>query len=729
MGAIDTSLQRIYNQLNTGNAGLAIMELETYLTAWPNQQSREKLETLRSEYDLMADYWIQGATDPERDEQYNRLLQRIYVLMANIAIHRHLSATSFLQQLHRSARQTGRPMNLETIRQEMENFVSEVAMLELEPEHTRKEKSLALYKAHQQQMNQLFNYMLTSNIWSEGTGHMMEELLVSPTIDAIDQQLLVSAVMLSLMNRFDIVKFRTLVSVYRRSTDEHVRQRALVGWVLGIDDDMLQIYPEQRALIEELLKSKRTCAELTELQIQMIYTMDAEKDTNTVQQEIMPDILKNNSFRVTKNGIEEMEDDALEDVLHPDASEQRMEKLEQSFQRMIDMQRKGSDIFYGGFSQTKRFPFFYDISNWFVPFFIQHPDIAQFVEKFEDNRFLSSIMSKGPFCNSDKYSFVIAFQQVVNQLPESMRQAMKRGEASMGDMTMDNEEQQTPAFIRRNFLMDMYRFFRLFPNRQAFINPFSQTGAQLATCCFFCSKVFNQTPLDAHKPEVVRVMMKHLYNYEAEILLDSFPESMRDVQYYLWKEDYSGALKLDPDNERALSARARFYFSEGLYEAANDDYERLLLLHPNKVSYMLNKAVCLVNMDEYEDALKLLYQLNYEHDEDVNIQRVLAWALICDGKLEQADKLYQQLTSHDSATNEDYLNKGYCQWLMGRIKEADACFDQYFILGGDYNEAFNNREWLNQRGISDTDIRMMQAMVVQHDAARRAEERANDLTF
>ena len=677
----------------------------------------------------MADYWMQGATDPERDEQYNRLLQRIYVLMANIAIHRHLSATSFLQQLHHNARQTWHPMNLETIRQEMENFVSEVAMLELEPEHTRKEKSLALYKTHQQQMNQLFNYMLTSNIWSEGTGRMMEELLVSPTIDAIDQQLLVSAVMLSLMNRFDIVKFRTLVDVYRRSTDEHVRQRALVGWVLGIDDDMLEIYPEQRTLIEELLKSKRTCAELTELQIQMIYTMDAEKDTNTVQQEIMPDILKNNTFRVTKNGIEEIEDDALEDVLHPDASEQRMEKLEQSFQRMIDMQRKGSDIFYGGFSQTKRFPFFYDISNWFVPFFIQHPDIAQFIEKFEDNRFLTSIMNKGPFCNSDKYSFVIAFQQVVNQLPESLRQAMKRGEATMGDMTMDHEEQQTPAFIRRNYLMDLYRFFRLFPNRQALINPFSRTGIQLATCCFFCSKVFNQTPLDAYKPEVVRVMKKHLYDFEAELLLDSFPESMRDVQYYLWKEDYSDALKLDPDNERALSARARYYFSEGLYEDANDDYERLLLLHPNKVSYMLNKAVCLVNMDEYEDALKLLYQLNYEHDEDVNIQRVLAWALICDGKMEQAEKLYQQLTSNDSATSEDYLNKGYCLWLMGRIKEADACFDQYFILGGDYYEAFNNREWLHQRGISDTDIRLMQAMVMQHDSARRAEERKGGLPF
>ena len=142
MGAIDTSLQRIYAQLRAGNAGLGIMELDTYLMAWPNQQTREKLETLKSEYDLMADYWIQGATDPERDTQYNKLLQRIYVLMANIAIHRHLSATSFLQQLHNNARQTGRPMNLEETRQEMENFVSEVAMLELEPEHTRKQKTL-----------------------------------------------------------------------------------------------------------------------------------------------------------------------------------------------------------------------------------------------------------------------------------------------------------------------------------------------------------------------------------------------------------------------------------------------------------------------------------------------------------------------------------------------------------------------------------------------------------
>jgi hypothetical protein len=68
---------------------------------------------------------------------------------------------------------------------------------------------------------------------------------------------------------------------------------------------------------------------------------------------------------------------------------------------------------------------------------------------------------------------------------------------------------------------------------------------------------------------------------------------------------------------------------------------------------------------------------------------------------------------------------GYCQWLLGRIKEADACFDQYFTLGGNYFEILENKRWLNQRGISDTDIRMMMALISRHDSVRRAEELRN----
>jgi hypothetical protein len=113
----------------------------------------------------------------------------------------------------------------------------------------------------------------------------------------------------------------------------------------------------------------------------------------------------------------------------------------------------------------KRFPFFYDISNWLSPFYLQHPDIQQYVAKMEGNRLVQRVMTNNMFCNSDKYSFVMAFDQVLNQLPESMRQMVKRGEAMMGDVELDGDEIHGKTFMRRAYLMDLYRFFRLFSHR------------------------------------------------------------------------------------------------------------------------------------------------------------------------------------------------------------------------------------------------------------------------
>ena len=63
-------------------------------------------------------------------------------------------------------------------------------------------------------------------------GQDIEELLLSPAVDTNDQQILVSAITLSLLIQFDIVKFKTMIRVYRHGTDEAVRQRALVGWAI-----------------------------------------------------------------------------------------------------------------------------------------------------------------------------------------------------------------------------------------------------------------------------------------------------------------------------------------------------------------------------------------------------------------------------------------------------------------------------------------------------------------
>lgn len=359
----------------------------------------------------------------------------------------------------------------------------------------------------------------------------------------------------------------------------------------------------------------------------------------------------------------------------------------------------------------KRNPFFYDMSNWFVPFYMQHPDISNFVQKLGNNRFVETVMQRGPFCNSDKYSFVMAFQQVVDHLPESLQQMMKRGEASMEEL--EQEEQQSPAFIRRSYLMDLYRFFRLFPNRAALCNPFEITHLQLGMCLFFTSSLFAGTPLEEYKREVVAVLKKQQMNEFAYQLLETFPQSMHDIQYYLWTEQYVRAVELEPDNERALAGSARQDFEMGLFEEAESEYEHLMLLRPDKPGYMLNRAVCLVKLEEYDDALQLLYRLNYEHPDDLNVCRVLAWTLTCDGKLEQAEKLFHQLMEAEEPTEEDYQNRGYCLWLMGKLTEAADSFRKSVeMAGADDLFAFTfDKQWLQDRGVSDIDIKMMKAMV------------------
>lgn len=712
MTGINIQLERVATQLYAGNVGMAIAEMETYLAAYPQQQTADKLNGIKAEYQLMETYWRQGVVDPQLTQLFQHLLQRLYVLYGNVASYHHTLSHPTLSGIYSRVRQERQDWSLTLIRKEMEDFVSSVAMLELENEQEREQKSEELYRNHRIQMNNLFNYILTSRMWTDGVGHDFEEILISPTIDGNDQQLIVASVTLSLLNQFDMVKFRMLVNVYCRSQEDAVRQRALVGIVLSMNDEIRKIYPEQEELVGRLLKSEKVCEELTELQMQLIYCLNAEKDTDTIKKEIMPDLIQNQNFQVTQFGIVEREEDPMEDILHPEASEQRMEKLEATFGRMMDMQKNGSDIYFGGFSQMKRFPFFYDISNWFTPFFFEHPDIVHFVRRAKGNKFLEKMMRVGPFCDSDKYSFVIAFQQVMDQIPESMRKMLDRGEATMGEVPLD--ELTTPAYIRRAYLMDLYRFFRLYPNRQEFENPFEVSRGFLGRCEFFSQNQLVDSPLENYKDQIVRLLKRQQFEEPANQLLDSYGENHRSVQYYIWRGQFGKALELEPNNERAMRGRARQLFELGIFDEAESAYDDLLLLHPGNATYQLYKAICQIYLEEYDEAMKLLYRLNYENPDDDQVNRVLAWAHLCCHQLEQADKIYRKLTSVEKVYPEDWQNYAYCCWFSGRIEAAIDSFRKFIASEGTVGKDFFTfeRSLLEKYGISEPQMLLMESAVL-----------------
>lgn len=719
----------ITEQVMNRRLGKAISMLENHLLMNGGQADMEPLRNLKNDYQLMADYWRKGFPDDQRETLYNQLLRRLYVVTTNVAIHDRIRNSSFISASYNRARRAHEDWSVTALRQTLENYVSDMAMVSLEPEHVRQRKKDELCNAHQRMMSDLFDYIWTSRLWSDSLADAFEDMLLSPTLDVLDQQLMVSAITLSAMNAFCINKFRVLVKVYRQAVDECLRQRALVGWVFCADDSVVRLYPEMQTMIGDLLKDENVCTELTELQMQMQFCMSAEEDQKTIQNEIIPDLMRGNNLTFNRMGLEEMEDDPLEDILHPDAAEMKMERMEESMHRMMDMQKKGSDIYFAGFSQMKRFSFFSDVSNWFVPFYTDHPGISHIWNRSKAQRLLHTVMKLGAFCDSDKYSFALAFDQVLERLPKQMLAMIEKGEAMPMPVggEVSGDEQRKPAFIRRLYLQNLYRFFRLFPQRSDFTDPFSPLGS-----VFFSKKLFHGTPLEQRMVEVASFLAKRYQHTAAVGVLSNVGSDHYDLGYHLLMgslrmrredalfyspidamENYQEALKLDAANQRALMGYARACFVSEDYEQALEAYEQLLQQNPDHQGAQLNAAVCLTNLGRTEEAQKLLYKLNYLAPDDVAVMRVLAWTQTLGGKYEQAAKFYDKLLAIDKPQSSDMLNYGYCLWFSGDLNSAVSMFRQF--LSDQKDASFSiEREFMEHEhdmilahGMGDVEIQLM----------------------
>ena len=702
----------------------AIEILEQLYVQRPSLMGHGEFEAIKTDYQLMVDFMGRGFSDSHRESLYSSLLQRLYRVTADLEISwrcRNVSAyvNSFRVIDHLNT-------SHDFIRTVLEAFVSDIAMLSLQPEETREQKTAELYERHHSFMNRLFNSLWTSCQWTDDDCTFYTELLLSPTVVSTDQQVIVSAISLGAMNQFDINKLKTLVNVYQKATDEHVRQRALVGWVLSVFEGM-DIFPEQDAIVRKLCEISAITKELLTLQIQFFYSKDAEKDNDKIQRDIMPDIMRNSNLTIGRLGIMEKEEDTIESILHQDADEKRMEQLEEKVRKMMDMQKQGSDIYFGGFSQMKRFPFFSDMVNWFTPFYLNHPALRSVINKLGDTKFLNTLMERSNFCESDRYSFAFALEQVISQLPSDIKEVMG-SDVALGPLA-ESDDREDAISIRRTYLQDLYRFFRLYPTAKDFINPFEDNGKSdfVADTFFFTYKSFMGTGLDDVKLRLALHLYKHKQMMELAELLTTFQSDdpryailmgytnidMGKAEFAYQFFDY--ALKAEPDNQWALKGKARAALDNEDYITAEEVYSKLLKLKPNHKTYTMNRCVALLKLGRTSEVREELFRLDYQYPDDMNVKRILAWAMLSDNSLDKASQLYDTLLTSNPA-HEDYLNAGYCQWAMGNIQKAVALFREWLAKSGKsaeqlLNEFRSDEETLSMYNISETDCFLMLSLV------------------
>ena len=721
---VEEILSKAINCLMDRRLSNAIEVLEQLYVQRPSLMGHSEFEAIKTDYQLMVDYMGRGFSDSHRESLYSTLLQRLYRVAADLEISWRCKNVSAYVNSFRVIDHLNTSHDF--VRTVLESFVSDIAMLSLQPEETREQKSTELYDRHQSFMNRLFSALWTSCQWTDDDCKFYTELLLSPTVMSTDQQVIVSAISLGAMNQFDINKFKTLVNVYQQATDEHVRQRALVGWVLAVFEGM-DIFPEQDTLIRELCENPTITRELLTLQIQFFYSKDAEKDNDKIQRDIMPDIMRNSNLTIGRLGIMEKEEDAIESILHQDADEKRMEQMEEKVRKMMDMQKQGSDIYFGGFSQMKRFPFFNDMVNWFTPFYLNHPALRPVISKLGDTKFLNTLMERSNFCESDRYSFAFALEQIINQLPSDIKEVIG-SDAMLGPLA-ESDDVEDAISIRRTYLQDLYRFFRLYHTANDFINPFEDNGKGdfVADTFFFTYKSFMGTGLDDVKLRLASHLYKHQQMTELAELLTTFQSAdpryailMGYTNIHMGKAEFAYqffdyALKTEPDNKWALKGKARAALDAEDYKTAEEVYTELLKLEPGHKNYTMNRCVALLRLGRTSEVREELFRLDYQYPEDMNVKRVLAWAMLSDNSLDKASQLYDTLLTSTPA-HEDYLNAGYCQWAMGNVQRAVELFREWMVKSGKSTEQLleefrSDADTLEMYGISETDCFLMLSLV------------------
>ena len=658
---MDMEVNTIY-LIENGQIIEAINALAVTAAKYPNENFAERLEMLRTEFQMLRDYFVRGVNDPKRGEIFRGIKGKLSNLDYDIQVCEQLREMPLVKAWMPYVKQ-------------MDSSVE--ALLEANAEY-------AFYEV-------MASYHWRNENIEDWVSHFTGDVKLTS-----QHYILIGALTLSTLQHFSKQKALCLARIYKGLSDkiqgdkvrgtrdkgqstkglgdevqismyEDMRQRAFVGCVLALSMDRDAVYNKKRdEVLKELLDSDEAVKALIELQIQLIKCTQADVDATKINETIMPEIIKNQPFIVTRNGIVEKDEENSDED-----SEEKIEAMEQNIMKVQKMQKQGSDIFFGGFKQMKRYPFFNKVSNWFAPFDINHPDLTQVAEKLKGSKFLERVLEMGPFCNSDKYSFVFAMADVIGDFSDKMRELMEEGDLGPIGMHKDISEVQEPTYVRRQYLQDLFRFFSIHPLGKALNDPFKDAEDFEA---WLISLSYVDTP---HMMEMGKYMIKKKYLRALEDLINCYPNQddaeldylsgellMNEGVYGEAVDYYNSYLQEHPNHQPSMRGMAKAYYSSGDYGKAAFYYDALRTLQPDRISYALNYCMAMVKDGRASEVLNELYRLNFENPDNHAVSNTLGWALLYAEKPDKAlavyEKIPEEVVTHDLSL---YLNYVYAYFV------------------------------------------------------------------
>lgn len=709
-----TTILKALEEHRLGDALYTLKDLSKQVNNW---SAASRVEELSLSYDMMLQYMERGVKDDQRLDLYRQFLRKAYELADEIHVNSLKSAVD--SELPAKIR-------------ELENLSEQI-------KNNRYDRNSSLYEQSTEKLQDeryklsrnLFDILSDGILWDAEIQHAMTSFLNSPLVFTNDKALIASAVTLSLFKRFDVGKIDFLFTCYQLMDEELniVRQRSFVGLVLVylLHCKRMEEYPELTARLRLLSDEARFQKDLAGLQIQLLMTLETQNIQRRMQEEIIPSMMKNPKFRASKFGFDEMDFLSQNNDSNPEWGDENLQEIEKQIGQLSELQADGADIYMGTFSHLKSNSFFSHVANWFVPFEMGHPAVSKLFSA-KQNPVIPSVLQQflqsEALCDSDKYSFCLMALSIPTMQMDQMRQMLDQMQSPEGSGVHDFLQKKPfdSIAMRKHYLQDLYRYFKLCPHKQyvddVFLRNLVLTDYPQLRMCFHDMRSIQDIANFAFKQKNYTLALSFYRFLEENKAVNSVVLQKMGACYQATKQ-YGLAIDvlekvnlLKPNSKWVLTHLAQCYSAVGNYDKASVYYQMVELMDTEDQSVIYSLGKCLVHNGEYAEALKRFYKLDFLLPNNSKIQRAIAWCLILTRKPQQASVYYRRLLDK-SPKSEDYLNAGHAMWMQGDVVEAVSCYVHAFTPDNVSNttaiieKMAEDKAELAYYGITMDDIRIM----------------------
>lgn len=664
--------RRIHDLLSVKRLKEAIHDLaplvrEAAINGW-----NDELDQIDATYRTMLQYTVQGIKDPDRQKIYRKIVSDLFEL--NNRVTEILLTRLSTQYVYVRKRIFRDDPGLEAF---IQNYLDDPGRVQPDdPEYLR-------------DLSRLFHLIWLTDEFGEREVRIIEQIRDSETLSVAEKSLMVTALNFSILRYFDRKKFDLLFGFFELN-EEEIRQRALVGLLLAFlkYDLRLTYYPAIRGrfmIMEDYPFFKKMVVEVIK---QMIRGRDTDQLSRRMQEEILPEMIKLSPQIRNKLDLDKLLGESLKDDQNPEWEDifEDTPGLKDKMQELTELQMQGDDVFLGTFQMLKGFPFFRHLINWFFPFTLEHPEIKALEDSGDlgfMKGFLDSVEKSFYLCNSDKYSICFGIRSMPADMQKFLSDGLK-AEADQMKETLDDDKlidplQQARRVIRQ-YIQDLYRFFRLYPDRQGFEDIF---GWKLD----FYRKDFYRDLFTGDSPALYDIagFFLHKKNYreaaEAFGILEQSGDLSGEVLQklaYAWQKsgNYQKALDyylkadlLAPENLWNLKKIGLCYRFLKQPDKALMYYRQAEHMDPEDLSVEVSIGHCLLDLQEYGEALKSYFKVEYLSPDNTRVWRPIAWCSFLLGKYDQARNYYQKLLEKE-VNQYDLISLGHLEWCIGNKPAA-----------------------------------------------------------